>query len=149
MIISRTKRAFKVKQKTIFLASQVLSFRRAKQTTKNIAVKTFKSYDICTSTQSHFLILCGYWTCMKGCVIGASQVILHYTCRESTINFWDSLRILQLTTLDLFMTLHKWKNMLYLDNHMAFLHKGKIKKGLELVSRSHFSWNFFIKMFLL
>ena len=42
MIISRTKRAFEVKWKTIFLVSQVLSFRREKQTSKNVAETTFK-----------------------------------------------------------------------------------------------------------
>ena len=36
------KRAFEVKQKTFFLVSQVLSFRRKKQTTKNVADTTFK-----------------------------------------------------------------------------------------------------------
>ena len=36
------KRAFEVKQKINFLASQVLSFRHAKQTSKNVADTTFK-----------------------------------------------------------------------------------------------------------
>ena len=35
--MSRTKRAFKVKQKTFSLVSQVLSFRNIKQTNKNVA----------------------------------------------------------------------------------------------------------------
>ena len=41
-IISRTKRAFEVKQKTFFLVSQVLSFTHTKQTSKNVADTTFK-----------------------------------------------------------------------------------------------------------
>ena len=41
MIISRTKRAFAVKWKTFFLVSQVLSFKHAKQTAKNVADTTF------------------------------------------------------------------------------------------------------------
>ena len=36
------KRAFKVKQKTCFLVSEVLSFKHKKQTSKNVADKTFK-----------------------------------------------------------------------------------------------------------
>ena len=40
MIISWTKRAFEVKQKTFFLASQVLSFKHAKQTSKNVTDTT-------------------------------------------------------------------------------------------------------------
>ena len=42
MIIPKTKRAFEVKQKTIFLVSQVLSFRHKKQTSKKVADTTFK-----------------------------------------------------------------------------------------------------------
>ena len=42
LIISRTKQAFKVKQKIFFLLSQVLSFRLTKQTSTNIMDKTFK-----------------------------------------------------------------------------------------------------------
>ena len=37
------KRAFKVKQKTLFLVSQVLYFRHTKQTSKNVANTTFKA----------------------------------------------------------------------------------------------------------
>ena len=36
------KGAFEVKQKTFFLASQVLSFRHKKQASKNVADTTFK-----------------------------------------------------------------------------------------------------------
>ena len=42
MIISRMKRAFKVKWKLFFLVSQVLSFRYTKQTSKNVVDATFK-----------------------------------------------------------------------------------------------------------
>ena len=45
LIISRTKRAFGVKQ-TFLLVSQVLSFRRKKQTSKNVAETTFNEYII-------------------------------------------------------------------------------------------------------
>ena len=41
LIISRTKRAFEVKEKTLFLVSRVLSFRHTKQTSKNVADTTF------------------------------------------------------------------------------------------------------------
>ena len=41
IIISRTKRAFEVKSKTFFFVSKVLSFRHAKQTSKNVADTTF------------------------------------------------------------------------------------------------------------
>ena len=37
------RKAFKVKQKTFFLVSQVLSFRYKKQTSKNVVDTTFKS----------------------------------------------------------------------------------------------------------
>ena len=37
LIISRTKRAFEVKKKTFFFVSKVLSFRHAKQTSKDVA----------------------------------------------------------------------------------------------------------------
>ena len=37
------KRAFKVKLKTFFLVPIVISFRHTKQTSKNVAVATFKS----------------------------------------------------------------------------------------------------------
>ena len=40
LIISRTERAFEMKQKTFFLVSQVLRF--TKQTRKNVADTTFK-----------------------------------------------------------------------------------------------------------
>ena len=36
------QRAFEVKQKTFFIVSQVLSFRYAKQTRKNVVDTTFK-----------------------------------------------------------------------------------------------------------
>ena len=42
MIISRTRRAFKVKQKAFFLVSQVLSFRHKKRTSTNVVDTTFK-----------------------------------------------------------------------------------------------------------
>ena len=42
LIISGTKRAFKVKLKTFSLASQVLCFRHMKQTSINVADTTFK-----------------------------------------------------------------------------------------------------------
>ena len=42
LIISRTKKAFEVKEKTLFLVSQVLSFGHTKQTSKNVADTTFK-----------------------------------------------------------------------------------------------------------
>ena len=42
LIISRTKRAFEVKQKTFFLVSKMLSFRYTKQSSKNVADTTFK-----------------------------------------------------------------------------------------------------------
>ena len=45
LIISRTKRAFKVKLKTFLLVSQVPSFRHTKQTSKNVAGTTFKWVD--------------------------------------------------------------------------------------------------------
>ena len=40
------KRAFEVKQKTFFHASQVLSFRYKKQTSKNVANTIFKNEPI-------------------------------------------------------------------------------------------------------
>ena len=43
MITSKTKRAFEVKQKTLFLVSQVLSFKQIKQTSKNVSDATFKN----------------------------------------------------------------------------------------------------------
>ena len=43
MIILITKTAFEVKQETFFFVWQVLSFRLQKQTSKNIADKTFKA----------------------------------------------------------------------------------------------------------
>ena len=42
LIILRTKRAFEVKWKIFFLVLQVLSFRIEKQSSKNVADKTFK-----------------------------------------------------------------------------------------------------------
>ena len=42
LIISRTKRAFEVKQKTFFLVLQVISFRHTKQISKNVADPIFK-----------------------------------------------------------------------------------------------------------
>ena len=48
LIISKTKRAFEVKEKTFFLVSQLLSFRNIKQTSKNVADTTFKEFcDLC------------------------------------------------------------------------------------------------------
>ena len=44
LIISRTRRAFEVKQKVFFLALEVLSFRHIKQTSKNVADTIFKKY---------------------------------------------------------------------------------------------------------
>ena len=41
-MFSRKKRALGVKYKTFFLVSQVLSFRRKKQTRDNVADKAFK-----------------------------------------------------------------------------------------------------------
>ena len=43
LIISRTKRAFELKQKTFFLISKALSFSRTKETSKNLTDTTFKS----------------------------------------------------------------------------------------------------------
>ena len=43
LIISRTKRAITVKQKTFFHASKVLSFSHIKQTRKNLTDTTFKA----------------------------------------------------------------------------------------------------------
>ena len=55
LIISRTKRAFEVKQKTFYLVSQVLFFKLTKQTSKNecVAEKTFKDCqsDTCCFTK--------------------------------------------------------------------------------------------------
>ena len=42
VIFSRTKRAFKVKWKTLFQVSQVLFFKPEKQTSKNVADTAFK-----------------------------------------------------------------------------------------------------------
>ena len=42
LLFSGTKRAFQMKQKTVFLVSQVLSFRLKKQTNKNVADTIFK-----------------------------------------------------------------------------------------------------------
>ena len=36
------ERAFEVKRKTVFLVSELLSFRYTKQTSKNVAATTFK-----------------------------------------------------------------------------------------------------------
>ena len=47
LIISRMKRAFEVKEKIFFLVSQLLSFKLAKQTSKNVAATPFKYF--CTS----------------------------------------------------------------------------------------------------
>ena len=38
------KRTFEVKEKTLFLVSQVLSFRHTKQTSKNVEDTTFKHF---------------------------------------------------------------------------------------------------------
>ena len=57
MIISRTKRAFEVKQKTFVLTSQVLSFRHKKQTSKNVADTTFKTLSQ-TSEKDPFWNMC-------------------------------------------------------------------------------------------
>ena len=43
-VISRTKRDFEVKEKTFFFASQVLSFRHTKQTSKNVVDATFTGW---------------------------------------------------------------------------------------------------------
>ena len=51
LIFSRTKRAFEVKQKTLFLVSQVLSFRIKKQSSKNLADTTFKYMEFCHGLQ--------------------------------------------------------------------------------------------------
>ena len=50
LIISRTKRAFEMKQKTFFFVSRVLSFRHTKQTNKNIVDTTFNQ----KSSKGHF-----------------------------------------------------------------------------------------------
>ena len=42
--MSRMKRIFEKKQKTFFLVSKVLSFRYAKQTSKNVEGITFKTF---------------------------------------------------------------------------------------------------------
>ena len=42
LIITTTKRAFEVKEKTFFLVSEALTFSHTKHTTKNVADTTFK-----------------------------------------------------------------------------------------------------------
>ena len=51
------KRAFRVKLKTFYLVSQVLSFRHTKQTSKNVADTTFKC--ACLGASLNTLIFVG------------------------------------------------------------------------------------------
>ena len=59
------KRAFKVKEKTFFLVSQVLSFRHKKQTSKNVAETTFKKAFDTTICKITFI----YWLQLPQCSV--------------------------------------------------------------------------------